>query len=168
MTKPKAPTTPRTPTPRRRPDIPRPAPEDIQTSPAQPAVLDLAARAAARKKAAKVAPKVKVGTVTYDLPGDLKLDTLRGVFRLIAGDIEGLEVLMDDFFGHDATHPPEELTAAERAALTPAQKTERTKREKAYNPAFVELTLDDIGELFDYVTAQYGIDLGNSPASTTS
>lgn len=161
-------TTPRTPAPRRRPDVPRPAAEDIKTAPAQPEVLDLAARAAARKKAAKVAPKVKVGTVTYELPSDLKLETLRGVFRLIAGDIEGLEVLLDDFFGHDVTHAPDELTAAERAALTPAEKTERTKREKAYNPAFQDLTLDDIGELFDYVTAQYGIDLGNSPASTAS
>lgn len=172
MTKPKnptaaktPPTTPRTPAPRRRPDVPMPKPEDVKL---EPSVLDLSARAAARRAQAKAAPKVKVGAVTYELPVELRLETLRGVFGLINGDLLGLERMLNDFFGEEATTPPPELTPAERAELTPAEKTARAKREKAYNPAFDDLTIDDLGDLFDYVTSQYGIDLGNSPASTAS
>lgn len=152
------PATPRTPAPRRRPDVPVPAGADI----AIPKVLDLNARAAARAKAQKVAPKVIIGAVTYDLPTELRLDTLRGVFKLLNGNIDGLDTLLFDLFGEDAVDEP---TAAELAGLdTKAQ----AARRKAYNPAFRDLTLDDIEALFMHVGEAYGIDLGKLPESTGS
>lgn len=151
-TKPKA-----TPAPRR--DITAAQAADVVI----PAVLDLGARAAARAKAKKVGPKVKIGAVTYDLPPELRLDTLRGVFKLVNGDIDGLDTLLFDLFPRDAIEAPTEL---ELDALEDDKA--RAARRKAYNPAFKDLTLDDIGDLFTFVGDQYGIDLGKSPESTDS
>lgn len=162
------PATPRTPAPRGgRRNIPTAKPEDIVIG----RTLDLNARAAARAKVAKVAPKVKVGTVTYDLPLELKLNTLDGLFAVIDGDINGLKRLLWDFFGHDVIEAPtdEELAALEEGAASPAAGAKaKAAHKKAHNPAFGELTVDDLAELFAFISEGYGIDLGNSPASTDS
>jgi len=141
-----------------RADVPKPDPADISLG----KTLDLSARAAARAKSTKKGPKVKVGTVTYQLPPELPFPTVVGVLKLMGGDPTGLETLLDDLFGHDSYNKP---TEAELELLKPAQ---RTAREKAYNPGFESLSLEDIGELFQHVNREYGLDLGNSKASTPS
>lgn len=160
MTKPKTPTAPKTPPAR---SIPTPAAEDIKGLD-KPVVLDLTARRAARNAARKSGPKVKVGAVTYELPAELKLETLEGVFAVVAGDIGGIHRMLVDLFGEEAVTPAPEL----EANATPAIKREHTRRARAFNPAFAELTIDDLAELFGVFAEGYGIDLGNSAASTTS
>lgn len=160
MTKPKAAPAVKTPPAR---SVPQPKPEDIKGI-GTPEVLDLSARRAARNAARKSGPKVKVGAVTYELPAELKLETLEGVFAVVAGDIGGIHRMLVDLFGEEATERPADIDAT----ATPAVKREHTRRAKAYNPAFAELTIDDLAELFGVFAEGYGIDLGNSAASTTS
>lgn len=160
-------------TPRKRATTPPPpelgAAVDAALARRQPGeVLDISARQAARQKAEKNPPKVKIGTVTYALPAELRLETLRGLFRLLDGDIVGLDAMFDEFFGADSWREPEELTDTERAELKGAAKAARTKREKAYNPAFGDLTAEDLTDIIGHVSGSYGIDLGNSAASTPS
>lgn len=141
-----------------RAEVPKPDGADIVIG----KTLDLNARRAARASAEKKGPKVKVGLVTYELPGELRLETVRGVFALMNGDPAGMDRLFYDLFGKDAMDEP---TEEELEALKPAP---RAARLKAYNPAFKDLTMDDLSDIFELVDGHYGISLGNSPASTPS
>lgn len=167
MTPPKKKTAP-APAPAAR-SIPAPKPEDIKGLTAKPEVIDLDARAAARRAARKDGgPKIKVGTVTYELPAELQISTLERVFAVVDGDIGGIRGALVDLFGEEATTPPPEVGPEEYATLSPAMKREHTRRAKAYNPRFADLSFEDLAEVFGVFAEGYGIDLGNSRASTTS
>jgi hypothetical protein len=123
--------------------VPRPKAEDIRPT------LNLDSKRAARAKAKKKGPIVTFAGKRYELPPGLSIDAARAISEITTGSIDALDDLLRWAFGDERPRD---------------DKGEITGRD----PRFAALDLDDAKDLYEFLCEQYGIELGNSPASTDS
>jgi hypothetical protein len=132
--------------------VPHPTAEDIRPT------LNLDSKRAARAKAKKKGPVVTFGGKRYELPPALPLEAVRIIGSLTAGSMTALDDLLAWALGDQR---PREDVKDEKGKVVDTKIV-------GPDPRFEGLDLDDAKDLFDFIAEEYGIELGNSQASTDS
>lgn len=123
--------------------VPRPTVDDVRPT------LDLDAKRAARAKVKKKGPLVTFAGKRHELPPALSLDAVHLIGQMQVGSLSALDDLLAWLFGD------------ERPRDDAGEISDR-------DPRFAGWDLDDAADVFEFVNEAYGVELGNSPASTVS